>query len=793
MKNNTAIPSLCSYLDPDRSGFGLAFSPADPGDPGEGGTPFPFVMVERFAPLSRVIRARVVTDTGAGVAEVFVVLEKDRYSVSGDPLHPLTNPDVESLWQQAFSFLTKPRSAVSPMVLSEQVDPQGRLVRLQSLFYCKHMRRFFAPPCPACGTALEQCEDDQVLLSRGLSPYSDSLKRYLYCPTCFEKTGTSDFYVYALDEEEAGGVKDRWNLIEAFGGLQESREVAEEFPCARCTQAPVCFGDQARARVRIVPVCFYPFYMLIVPAMSLKAQDFLALISGCPVQVLKEKLLKAGEIGRSACVDGFEKQFPQGDGFLFQGTARHFLEILYLKLCFLGGLYEIVGSDRAASHDPAWLPGLDGIWVKLADTGKLLPAFWHFRLATLCVEAFNWKTAGAPVPPARDTLYFMGLAWAFALMVNDRQGAREVSVAVKQALEKASVKDKGDLDGFSENAFGAVCSPENLLWDPEAAVETDLGETDYTLWKRAMQLGWSLLIAGTRADTAFSHEVFQKDLEALTSAVRRELFAQRAGVEQGIGATPASSTAVDDARALEQDRAIVEILERIAGRWRAELAAEAEPHRAGETPIPADQVSGEQTVMLAPGALGTRPGISDDDEDARETVILSAADLATGPETDAGVTEPESPRESPLEETVLVSRPEALKTVSGAAPPETTAAPATQPSEEDMPETVIVSPAQLGGEPVASSGRERVTQPPPPDNDMPETVMISPSDVAKATRSAQDPSSGTGPDIPKRSVPGPAPGDPHPELKGPPAEKESDDELAETVILSPGASKEKGE
>ncbi|MBW2108071.1 MAG: hypothetical protein JRI36_05315 [Deltaproteobacteria bacterium] len=792
MKNNTAIPSLCSYLDPDHAGFALAFFPVDSGDAAEGKAPFPFVTVERSAPLSRVIRARVVTDAGSCVTDIFAVLQKDYYTVSQDPLQPLTNRDVENWWQQAFSFLTKTRTTISPMVLSEQIDQKGRLVRLQSLFYCKHTGRFFPPPCPSCGVPLEQCEDDQILFTQGLSPYSSSLRRYLFCPACFEQAGGSDFYGYALDEEEAGTVKDRWDLIAAFGRLTESHMASERFPCTTCTEARVCYGEQARARFRIVPVCFYPFYMLIVPAMSLKAEDFLALISGCPVEALEEHLLKAGEIGRSACVGAFRKQFSDGDGFVFQGTPWHFLEVLYLKLCFLAGLYRIVGSDTAPPYDPAWQPGLDGIWVKLADAGGLLPAFWHFRVSTIRVEGFGSGSTGTPVPPVRQGLYFMGLAWAFALLVNRRQGAHEVNAALKEALEKVRAKDEGDLEAFCESALGPVCAPENLLWEPEAAAERGIGEAAYTLWKRAMQLGWSLLVAGVRADTAFSHQVFREDFEVLINTVRRELFAREAGVERKKGTVPVSTTAVDDTRAQQRDRTIVTILEGIARRWRAELEAKREPSRLDEAEIPVDQTSGEQTVILAPGAVETKPCISDDDEDARETVILSASDLE-GPETRPEPTEPESAEEPQLEETVMISRPPGSETVSSAAPSDTTSKPAMQPSSEEMAETVIVSPAQVGPESGGKAMSQKAVQPSPPDEDMPETVMISAADVGTAAGVSQDTRRGSSPGTQKGISRGSPPVDMHPDPKVPPAETEPHDELAETVILSPGWSKEKGD
>ena len=97
--------------------------------------------------------------------------------------------------------------------IKEQIDETGGVVPFRSLFYCSHIDRFFHPPCPHCGRVLVLCSDDAQLNAKGLPSYSQSLKRYLWCPMCGGDTKNAEFYTYKRGRGDPTWVKDRRGLI----------------------------------------------------------------------------------------------------------------------------------------------------------------------------------------------------------------------------------------------------------------------------------------------------------------------------------------------------------------------------------------------------------------------------------------------------------------------------------------------------------------------------------------------------------------------------------------------------
>ena len=230
MKNASLLP----YLQPDRHPLFLriALPSEDPSIIEQ--TKFPFRLITDSYPLARFMEAKFVTDADMEVKKLFLLIQKDYYSLSQNNSWAMNNHDVENAWQRAFFFYNAERQRRSFTVLSIQIDEKGKYQPLQSLLFCKTRKLFFHPVCPHCGVPVQQCYEDQILRASGLQPYSSSLKRYLYCPSCFLSDGTSDFYTYELDPFDPPLLKDRLALIRELGQLRKNQSQEDPLPCLGC-------------------------------------------------------------------------------------------------------------------------------------------------------------------------------------------------------------------------------------------------------------------------------------------------------------------------------------------------------------------------------------------------------------------------------------------------------------------------------------------------------------------------------------------------------------------------------
>jgi hypothetical protein len=231
------------------------------------------------------------------------------------------------------------------------------------------MKTFFHPPCPKCGLLLQQCYDDNLLTSLGLQPYSTSLNRYLFCPACFESQGKSDYFTYSGKDFNPSILKDHKDLIKKFGQLNEVPQKTDPFPCMSCSSHQECYGAQGLAVSRIVPFSFYPFFMYILKDRLVNAVDFISLISGRLPEDLESQLAQKKEVGRMNCLKTIRQKGFDKTSFLFDKDERFFLEVLYLKLAFLGELFQIIFPATDSSHHHDFRFSIENIWLKLSDQG----------------------------------------------------------------------------------------------------------------------------------------------------------------------------------------------------------------------------------------------------------------------------------------------------------------------------------------------------------------------------------------------------------------------------------------
>lgn len=300
------IFSLIPYLNHHSGlGFGLSLSRDLSADLTR--RSYPFVILDDTDPLTRIMEAAIVSDSGMIVKRVFLLFQKDHYSLPEESLSPFANPDVEETWRKMLSFHQSAKNKTGVLTLAGQFDDNtGNPIPFAPLFYCTARQVFFHPPCPQCGQPLTLCTDDAALIREGLAPYSRSLNRYLSCGsrTC---KNSSSFYACERHPSDPLYLKDCAALIEEIFAMPDSFNESSCFSCSHCPEKQTCFeaGRTEATRRRIVPISFYPFHMLIFEAMSLNALDFSSLFSGAPPEEIAHRLKDDRRHGRAEMVDAF--------------------------------------------------------------------------------------------------------------------------------------------------------------------------------------------------------------------------------------------------------------------------------------------------------------------------------------------------------------------------------------------------------------------------------------------------------------------------------------------------------
>jgi hypothetical protein len=593
MNKGEPMASLIPYLDPAKGNAYLKISLVTEDPSVLEATPFPFLVIHDTDPLARLVEGQFLTDAGTVLRKVFLLVQKDRYSLTEDALWPVSNVDIENAWQNGFSFYAGAGSEQHPVVLAAQIDEGSRLAPLAPLFFCKTRQRFFPPLCPKCALPLQLCTDDAALIHLGLQPYSSSLKRYLWCISCGAQS-VSGFYVYEPDHADPPGVKDRFTLIREFGLLASRPDAVDKLPCGACVAKQECFGSNSGlvAPSRVVPFSFYPFYMLIFEAMSLNALDFLALLSGAAVKELETVLTAKGESGRVAHLKSLEHDGSLETPFLYSNDEKFFLEVLYLKLSFLGDLARSLPSTSLLQHPDLRL-SLDRTWVRLADQSGLLPTFWNFRVEPMDISRPLAETKPSTTALAKPGVYFLGLAWLHALLVNKRQNMSGIVRSIKQSLDSAS----GSRDASVETVLAQASDPVNIFWDPDGKY---VGPGWVNLWKKALDLGWSLLMAGVHDDRAWSRQAFVQQLEDVRDEVRGALLEQASRVRPA--PYPADEALPSD------DTAIHDVLLQIMSKWRTQATEQV------KTTVETRKEKKEElleTVIITPAQAGRQapPGV----------------------------------------------------------------------------------------------------------------------------------------------------------------------------------------
>lgn len=680
--------SLLPYLKPRSDGIFFQFVLPEKGDAHQGSSD-----LEPSGPFTRLRRACLTIGGRHKLMDIICVHQPDIYAIEPSELKPLTNLDVEYIWQQTWAGLNKLDETKRPFVLPCQINANGGLIPLKPLFYCSHKDWFCHPVCPLCGRALNLCRDDNLLMAAGIPTYSGSLNRYLYCKSCHDNKEGALFYTRTLTNEPSAAVKDSDALIEAFSRLLAKSDLSGRLPCIGCDEAANCYGHQTLVLRRMQPLQFFPFHMLMQNAPTLNAVEFIALLSGAdPEDMGQLSIHHPGAYERNR-LERIAPVLNQGAGFLFTQDDRLFLEVLYLKLTFLQELHALV-QQRA--FFPVSRMSLGGIGVAFHEPGSKLPGFWHFSLKlTDPIGHPNPHSPGSRVPSILSN-EFLGLAWFYVLLVNDRQQM----AAVNSALQEAMARTMDEKHASAEMFHHAVFDPGNIFWHPPSL---ELNPRWLALWLEALEQGRALVKAGRGDDADFSERSLEQQLEHLRSRVHGELFKLPGAVQPSPGR-----------RHIDSDARIEAILSNILAKW-PQTVKTSFPDSAAPENVAPENIAPENIAMDQPPASKKAPdNRANENGDYVETVILSA-DQLPAPSGKRGLRKttvdvektvkispaqgqvPEKASVKDLEETVVLKSrqesPVAAHPSDGALDPTVVIAPKPKHTGEGEPdETVVISP-----------------------------------------------------------------------------------------------------
>lgn len=602
--DSSEAPSLLPYLKRQRSGIFLKLNlPETVSSAGEAGGTFSIMR-----------SGRIVLDGHEPLVEVVVLTQADTYRFKASELNPITNSDVEKNWQAAWDKIKAARDVENQergcLVPPSQLGPDGDLIALKPLFYCRHVDRYAHALCPFCGGQLALCQQDDALEQAGLPAYSGSLQRYLYCPDCHRDSEQAPYYQYLHTDEAPECVQDCDALMADFSRLLAKTDLAADLPCIGCKEAAACYGSETLVLKRMTAVQFYPFHLLLMKAPSLNALDFLSLLAGATEEELERVLTRDQKYNRLQLVKKMGIDLPGVSGFLFAGEPRFFLEVLYLKLSFLQALLGLMSTDCGLPIDRL---SLEALGVRLAATGSRLPFFWNFELTLIDPVG---QPAGHPMGKAvsRDlAMEQMANAWFYVLLVNARQSMAAVH-EVMDALRREPAAEQGALPAFTNPAL----APGNIYWQP---AELDLQGAWQAFWRKTLELGVQVLQSSTDTGSNLTLQEIDGQLSELKALVRQDLFQEQSG-----------SAAESSAGGRSTDSEIERILTALLSRWTAVSPAPAEAVEAG---------SPEEQIAMA-------DIVPNEDGDFEETVILSAGEDSVDESGDSSA-------EPALEKTVLIS------------------------------------------------------------------------------------------------------------------------------------------
>ena len=579
--------SLLPFLQPSDHSPRLALTE------GTSDSSYPFALVDDSAPFSRVIMGSFLTDAGSRLKNVFLVLQRDMYRQNDTIFSTVTNLTIEAGWLGMPSVAATADIGDELISLTADSCDNEKMRVFAPLLFCREKKLFMPLLCPSCARELELCHDDELLLQKGLHPYSTSIRRYLYCPSCCSSE-FSEFYVRERECADPLFLLDGNDLIHRLRLIAESGVDSSRFPCASCTERDTCFGSANSVRSRLSPFSFFPFHLLIVDAPTLNVLDFIALLSGSTPGALAEQLDRRAFPGRVSSLNSIDNSGSVKWTIFAQGDERALPELLFLKLSLLE---EVVGRIVANAHTS--LRG-ERVWVYLPKVCRNLPIGWNFKLLFIddltpdvSVHEIEHNLSSAL---ARTGLFF------FQILLSSRNVGDNSIVEVVSRYFSDITGTGGET---RTSCLQARCAPANIFSNSDGYV---LNRQFEGVWGKACAVGFELLDMARNKSSMRCTEIHHS-LHNLLEETRLLLFSN--------GQMESEATATDSC--IEQEK--LTMIRRIV----SEMIVSTRTEIQQGLPVPPDDRYGEvvETVILRAAApLGplSAPEFSSIDADA--TVII---------------------------------------------------------------------------------------------------------------------------------------------------------------------------
>ncbi len=632
MKNADEKISLLPFIESDKDGFFLDIPVLNHDGTAFQGYSYPFQVVEQGHNFSIIVKGGLKVNRSDPFKELFLLIQRDHYPLSHDEWTSLTNTGIDRIWSET---IQSQFSDKKNFIIPEQLTNDGKAIPFSPLFFCKNQQKFFHPPCPECGTELDLCMDDEILIKAALPPYSTSLKRYLFCPDCYASKGSYDFYQFSRSAEDPFFIKDRFDLVKDFNKLKTSY-VSNRFPCLDCPGYAKCYVTGEKAMSYISFFSFYPFHMLFFNAEPIKAIDFIPLLSGASFNEVNAEL-HAGFRGNSREHYLTSSESPR---FFFREEKKFYLEVLFLKLSFFEELIRSFCYRIGKGLYPISDISIQSIWIRPNTSGNILPFFWNFTLSIIDLISNVKKNYIESALTKNSSLYFMASLWFYVFTVNKNQGQDKVYNEIGRLAGK-SINDAVFEDYNELTEIFPSLAMENIFWDPEMM---EVPGEWYTFWKKILLTGLYLFDTGNEKSLQEDLNQLRIEIETLKQEIKQELFSKDVYAEPSVQTcfqTSEEKEPESDGSQMQPEAddnmAIALILKKLKVNWAAE---------------------NEKAVVL--------------DDDVLETVVLSSGSMvSTVPD--------EVDTDDEIEKTMIIPGPEQT--------------PVVETGFDDMEKTVIISPA----------------------------------------------------------------------------------------------------
>ncbi|MGE5277581.1 MAG: hypothetical protein ACM3SU_11345 [Acidobacteriota bacterium] len=377
----------------------------------------PFFVLSEEDDFARVYLALFKGDADSVLDFAALKIPRNVHPLPVIPDPSLNNASVEARWSLEAERLRE--LDVAGLPVPRFLRPGGEAPpRLPALLFCIPDRRFFTPPCPRCGTALETCRDDARLAEARLPLFASSLERFLFCKRCASENPPAAFYSFDAPAETPAGesftaVDLYRDLGEALAGASDAGTLAESFPCPGCRDAArqfqTAFASGVRAAPfwegRWTPLNFYDSPYVLTGLGQLSLDDFADWQGGRTRESFLGEKSPARALSLSARLR-YPVELPDEGRLLFgaDGSGLDAVEVFYLKIA---AFRQIVAGLLAYCRQTG-RPHLDlhprHVLFDLSSAGEGLPSAWSFgaRLHGLSSAARSERLAGAievMVPP----------------------------------------------------------------------------------------------------------------------------------------------------------------------------------------------------------------------------------------------------------------------------------------------------------------------------------------------------------------------------------------------------------